>query len=139
MPLTDRAISSAKPEAKARKIFDERGLFLLISPKGGKWWRFKYRFDGKEKQLSLGTYPLVSLTEARTKRDKFRALLKGGTDPSNQIKAEREERLAEEVRQLAATRFTLESDGGLTLRLGKRFLALTPVETIELHSFLHYD
>jgi len=53
MPLTDTAIKKAKPEAKQRKLFDERGLFLLISPKGGKWWRFKYLFDGKEKLLSL--------------------------------------------------------------------------------------
>ncbi len=55
MPLTDTAIKKAKPEAKQRKLYDERGLFLLISPKGGKWWRFKYLFDGKEKLLSLGT------------------------------------------------------------------------------------
>lgn len=55
MPLTDTAIKKAKPEAKQRKLFDERGLFLLISPKGGKWWRFKYLFDDKEKLLSLGT------------------------------------------------------------------------------------
>ena len=69
MPLTDTAIKKAKPEAKQRKLYDERGLFLLISPKGGKWWRFKYLFDGKEKLLSLGTYPDVSLKDARERRD----------------------------------------------------------------------
>ena len=59
MPLTDTAIKKAKPEAKQRKLYDERGLFLLISPKGGKWWRFKYLFDGKEKLLSLGGCPRI--------------------------------------------------------------------------------
>ncbi|MBI3561442.1 MAG: DUF4102 domain-containing protein [Gammaproteobacteria bacterium] len=52
------------------------------SPSGGKWWRFKYRFGGKEKRLSLGVYPEVSLKDARTRRDGARALLNGGTDPS---------------------------------------------------------
>jgi hypothetical protein len=68
MPLTDTAIRKAKPEAKQRKLSVERGLFLLISPKGGKWWRFKYQFDGKEKLLSLGTYPDTSLKDARERR-----------------------------------------------------------------------
>ena len=72
MPLTDTAIKKAKPEIKQRKLCDERGLFLLISPKGGKWWRFKYLFDGKEKLLSLGTYPDVSLKDARERRDEAR-------------------------------------------------------------------
>jgi len=72
MPLTDTAIKKAKPEAKQRKLYDERGLFLLISPKGGKWWRFKYLFGGKEKLLSLGTYPDVSLKDARERRDEAR-------------------------------------------------------------------
>ena len=53
MPLTDTAIRNAKPGEKPVKLFDERGLYLEISPTGGKWWRLKYRFDGKEKRLSL--------------------------------------------------------------------------------------
>ena len=57
MPLTDVAVRTAKATDKPAKLFDERGLFLLVSPSGGKWWRLKYRFDGKEKLLSLGTYP----------------------------------------------------------------------------------
>ena len=64
MPLTDTAIKKARPAAKQHKLFDERGLFLLISPAGGKWRRFKYRFDGKEKLLYLGTYPDVGLKDA---------------------------------------------------------------------------
>lgn len=82
MPLTDTAARNAKPAVKAVKLFDEKGLFLLVAPGGGKWWRFKYRFAGKEKQLSFGVYPEVSLKEAREKRDEARALLRKGVDPS---------------------------------------------------------
>ncbi|MES9933555.1 MAG: integrase arm-type DNA-binding domain-containing protein [Candidatus Sedimenticola sp. PURPLELP] len=92
MPLTDTAIRNAKPEAKARKLFDERGLFLLISPKGGKWWRFKYRFEGKEKQLSLGVYPDVSLKDARERRNDARKQVAAGIDPSEHRKARKASR-----------------------------------------------
>jgi Arm DNA-binding domain len=68
MPLTDTAIRSAKPGQKTLKIYDERGLYLEISPAGGKWWRLKYRFAGKEKRLSLGVYPDVNLKKARERR-----------------------------------------------------------------------
>ena len=61
MPLTDTAIRNAKPGKKPLKLFDARGLFLLVPPSGGKWWRLKYRFEGKEKLLSLGVYPDVPL------------------------------------------------------------------------------
>jgi len=81
MPLTDAAIKNAKPTDKTRRIFDERGLYLEISPKGGKWFRFKYRFDGKEKRLSLGTYPDVSLKGARDRRDELRKQVANGIDP----------------------------------------------------------
>ena len=56
MPLTDTKIKNAKPQEKTYRLYDERGLYLEVSPKGGKWWRFKYRFRGKEKRVSLGTY-----------------------------------------------------------------------------------
>jgi integrase len=87
MPLTDTAIRKAKPDAKQRKLYDERGLFLLISPKGGKWWRFKYQFDGKEKLLSLGTYPDTSLKNARERRDEARKQVAAGIDPGEHRKA----------------------------------------------------
>ncbi|MEB0112188.1 integrase arm-type DNA-binding domain-containing protein [Variovorax sp. RTB1] len=82
MSLTDTAVRQAKPIEKARRLADALGLYVEISPAGGKWWRWKYRFGGKEKRLALGTYPEVSLAEARNERDKARALLKAGTDPS---------------------------------------------------------
>ena len=87
MPLTDTAVRKAKPGKKPSKIADEKGLFLMITPQGGKWWRFRYSFDGKEKLLSLGIYPDVSLAGARDRRDTARKLLAEGIDPSEQRKA----------------------------------------------------
>jgi integrase len=87
MALTDPAIRNAKPADKPRKLADERGLFLLITPSGGKWWRLKYRIDGKEKLLSLGVYPDVGLKDARERRDEARKLLAEGVDPSENRKA----------------------------------------------------
>jgi integrase len=87
MPLTDTAIRTAKPAEKARKLFDGGGLYIEVSPAGGKWWRLKYRFDGKEKRLSLGVYPDVPLKAARNKRDETRKLLAEGIDPSDNRKA----------------------------------------------------
>jgi hypothetical protein len=89
MPLTDTALRNAKPSQKAVRLFDERGLYLEISPTGGKWWRLKYRFDGKEKRLSLGVYPNVSLKDARDRRDTARKLLADGIDPSENRRAQK--------------------------------------------------
>ncbi len=89
MPLTDTAIRNAKPDKKPVKRFDERGLYLEVSPTGGKWWRLKYRFDGKEKRLSLGVYPDVSLKDARDRRDVARKLLANDIDPSENRKAQK--------------------------------------------------
>lgn len=87
MPLTDAAIRTAKPGEKPYKLADERGLFLLVNPNGAKWWRLKFRVEGKEKALSLGIYPDTSLKEARSKRDEARKQLAEGIDPSQQRKA----------------------------------------------------
>lgn len=81
MPLTDMQIRSLKPAEKPYKKADSGGLFLLVDKSGGKWWRFKYRFGGKEKQLSLGTYPDTSLSDARDKRDAARKQHANGIDP----------------------------------------------------------
>lgn len=95
MPLTDTQIKTIKPEAKARKYTDEKGLFLLVTPSGGKLWRLKYRIDGKEKLLALGAYPDVSLKAARDRRDEARKQIAEGTDPSAARKAETAERIAQ--------------------------------------------
>jgi len=82
MPLTDTTIRNTKPDKKPIKLFDGGGLFLLAKPNGARLWRLKYRFGGKEKQLSFGSYPEVSLKKARDKRDKAREELADGLDPS---------------------------------------------------------
>ena len=87
MSLTDPAIRNAKPGEKPIKLADEKGLYLLIVPAGGKWWRLDYRFAGKRKTLSMGTYPEVSLKEARDKRDDARKQLAQGIDPGETRKA----------------------------------------------------
>jgi len=87
MPLTDTKARNAKPKNKQYKLFDGDGLFLLVAPAGGKWWRFKYRFGGKEKLISLGTYPEVSLSQARERRDKARKQVADNIDPSKVRKA----------------------------------------------------
>lgn len=144
MPLDDKRINTAKPgitpngerTTKPYKMGDSGGLYLEVSPRGGKWWRLKYRFAGKEKRLSLGVYPEVSLSEARQRRDTFRASLADGIDPGEQVKRDRAAKQAEQARQLTATRLMLDSDGALSLRLGNRRLTLTPAETADLRAFL---
>ena len=89
MPLTDRAIRNAKPGDKPVRLFDGGGMYLEVAPTGGKWWRFKYRFEGKEKRLSLGVYPDVALADARARRDAARGLLAAGVDPSAQRRADK--------------------------------------------------
>jgi len=89
MPLTDIAVRNAKPADNAKKLFDSGGLYLEVAPSGGKWWRLKYRFDGKEKRLSLGVYPDVSLKDARDRRDEARKLLANEIDPSENRKAKK--------------------------------------------------
>jgi hypothetical protein len=107
MPLTDRAIRNAKPADKAIRLFDGGEMYLEVAPSGGKWWRFKYRYGGKEKRLSLGVYPAVPLASrteknketgkhltikgARELRDEARALLASGIDPSEHRKVSRRE------------------------------------------------
>ncbi len=97
MALTDTAIRKTKPADKPFKVADEKGLFLLVAPTGGKLWRMKYRFGGKEKLLSFGPYPDMPLSRAREKRDEARKLLADGIDPGEHrraVKASRVERAA---------------------------------------------
>lgn len=89
MPLTDTAIRNAKPGAKSVKMFDGAGLYLEVTPAGGKLWRLKYRFMGAEKRLALGAYPAVGLKDARAKRDEARAHLADGRDPGAVKQAEK--------------------------------------------------
>ena len=81
MPLTDTAVRNAKPKAKPYKLHDGDGLFVLVHPNGSRYWRFKYRYLGKEKLLALGVYPEISLSEARDRRIQARKVIAAGNDP----------------------------------------------------------
>jgi integrase len=87
MGLSDTKIRNAKPRQNQYKLYDRDGLFIIVTPSGGKWWRFKYRIGPKEKLLSLGTYPTVGLAKARIRRDKAREQVADGIDPSRVRKA----------------------------------------------------
>jgi integrase len=87
LPLSDAQVSKSKPADKEYKLFDGAGLFLQVTPSGGKLWRFKYRFDGKQKLLALGQYPEIPLAQARKRREDARTLLANGKDPGEEKKA----------------------------------------------------
>ena len=87
MALTDTHIRNAKPKAKAYKLSDGGGMYLLVKPDGARYWRLDYRFAGKRRTLALGVYPTTTLSNARTRREEARALLAQGTDPSEAKKA----------------------------------------------------
>jgi integrase len=94
-PLSEIQVSKAKPTPKEYKLFDGGGLFLLVTPSGGKLWYFKYRFGGKEKKASFGAYPSISLAEARRRRDGAKILVAGKIDPGEARKADKAARIAE--------------------------------------------
>ena len=87
MPLTDIKCKAAQPKIKQYKLSDSEGLYLLIKQSGGKYWQMKYRYAGKEKILSIGKYPEISLQEAREKKYEARKLLRENIDPSAEKKA----------------------------------------------------
>lgn len=87
--LTEVQIRNAKPCEKPIRLFDGYGMYLEVMPSGSKWWRQKYRYAGKEKRISLGVYPEVSLKGARARRDDARRVLAAGVDPSENRKAVR--------------------------------------------------
>lgn len=89
MALTDIKVRTTKPSDKPFKLTDGQGMHLLINPNGSKYWRLQYRFDGKQKVLALGVYPMVSLGEARRKRDEAKKLVSDGIDPSEKKKADK--------------------------------------------------
>lgn len=84
MALTDTAIRNAKPRDREYKLSDSGGLYLLITPAGGKLWRLKFRIDGREKKLAVGSYPAIGLADARKRRDEARELVAAGKDPARE-------------------------------------------------------
>lgn len=103
MLYTDTLIRSAKPKAKPYKLQREQGLYVLVNPNGGKFWRFAYVFEGKEKLLSFGAYPDVPLRLARKRRDEARELLATGEDPSRVRQAEQARKVLEAANTFKAT------------------------------------
>lgn len=152
MALTDTACKNAKATDKPQKLSDSGGLHLFVSPSGGRLWRMAYRFDGKQKQLSFGAYPAVSLKDARERRDEAKALLAAGVDPAaqrKQVKAE-SDAVSKHTFQALATEYlakmAAEGRAGATLNkarwlledfaypaLGDRPIAqIKPAEVLEL-------
>ena len=127
MPLSDVSIRKAKPgmhpkhgdTGKPYKLADAGGLYLEVMPAGGKWWRFKYRHGGKEKRLSLGTYPDTGLADARAKHAAARKLLAAGIDPGEQRKAEKVATQERSANTFAAVAAELLEQHPRALILGK--------------------
>jgi hypothetical protein len=101
--LTDTAIRKAKPAASPLKLTDGGGMYLLLNPDGGRYWRMNYRHGGKQKTLALGVYPSVTLADARQRREDARRLLANGTDPGKVRKQAKQE--AEKAGQAAGDTF----------------------------------
>jgi len=99
LPLTATQIKTAKPKDKDYKLFDGGGLFLLVAKTAGKRWRFKYRFNNKEKLMSLGTYPSLSLKNARAKREEYKSLVANEIDPNEKKKEKKEVIQKEELKK----------------------------------------
>ncbi|MDR3088553.1 MAG: tyrosine-type recombinase/integrase [Desulfobulbaceae bacterium] len=114
MPLSDTAIRRAKPKGKSYKISDGDGMYLFVTPAGGRLWRLDYRFAGKRKTLTLGSYPEISLLVARERRLAARRLLAQGVDPMSARRAERavlKEEARHTVASVSAEWFTAWSEG----------------------------
>jgi hypothetical protein len=128
-PLSLSAVASAKAQTKPYTLYDGLGLQLIVQPRGGRWWRLVYRrpFDRKRNTLSLGTYPDVSLIEARERRDEARILIADGIDPGEIRKTAAVALQAK--RKLAAFSLALSPAGALSITVTKITLNLTPLQT----------
>ncbi|CAH5042066.1 Prophage integrase IntA [Serratia marcescens] len=97
MALTDTKVCAAKPEAKEYSLIDGDGMFLLIHPNGSKYWRFRFRFGGKQHLMAFGVYPETSLADARQKREEAKRLVAAGVDPREHKRAVKEEQAKEVI------------------------------------------
>lgn len=149
MGLTDLKVKSAKPKDNKYKLSDEKAMYLLVQPTGGKLWRLDYSFDGKRKTLALGAYPDVSLSDARTRRDDARKQIAQGLDPNAVRKAVKAGRLEQTANsfEVTARRWHTnnsskwsESYSTKTIRMLERdvfpWIGATPVVDLEAPEFL---
>lgn len=128
-------IKALQPQEKPYKVSAGRSLFLIVMPQGSMYWRMKYRLHGREKQLSIGVYPEVSLFQALEARDQARLLLKDGIDPVEAKRNARKDRIKPE-KDKNTFRLELDRAGELTIETETRILRLTTPQTNALRSFL---
>ena len=149
MALSDISVRKAKPRARPYKLFDGGGMFMLVTPGGGKLWRLKYRHCGKEQQLSLGRYPDVALKDARDRRDDARKLLAVGKDPGTErrLTAAAQAASAANTFRLVAEELIQKQEkeglSGKTTKKNRWFLSLLdaalgsrPVADVQAHELL---
>lgn len=149
MSLSDITVRKAKPKDKQYKLTDGEGLYLLVTSKGGKYWRYDYRIDGKRKTLAIGTYPDVSLKQARDRKFEGRKLVADGIDPSEMKKAKKREKqesatnsfehIAREWLLKFSSNWTLGHKERLTQRLEKDvfpYIGSKPINQIEAPELL---
>jgi hypothetical protein len=143
--LNEARIRASKPQEKPYKVFDERGLFLLITPSGGRLWRMRYRFAGVERLLTLGAYPDVPLKRARERREDVRRLIADGVDPNARRRAEESSRadtfeaVAREWFALQSKRLADETMSILNSRFESRlfpYLGRQPIKSIRAQELL---
>lgn len=134
MPLTDTAIRAAKPRERSYKLTDGYGMYLEVMPNGSKYWRLKYRFDGKEKRLALGVYDTVSLQDARKQREVVKDQLRNGLDPGHEKKLAKAQVSIERANsfEALAREWHLHKQSSWTERHGKRILVLLEREVFPL-------
>ncbi|MGH8434535.1 MAG: Arm DNA-binding domain-containing protein [Pseudomonas sp.] len=129
------ALAALQPKDKPYKVGAGAGLYLEVKPNGSKLWRLKYRFGGKENKISMGAFPAVSLAQAIKARDKARATIKTGTDPSAIRKAERDAQATQRPRA-KAFRLVMTLENSLTIETPRQVLSLTPEQTAAVRAFL---
>ncbi|EPR30387.1 protein of unknown function DUF4102 [Alkalidesulfovibrio alkalitolerans DSM 16529] len=134
--LSEALVAKANLDSLPGKFFDGGGLFCMNLPSGRMVWRLKYRFQGREKQISLGWYPEVSLQEARSRRDEARALLGLGLDPSTKRRDAGAATGEGPLDESAIAAAVLLADGSIVIRKDGAALRVTPDEAATLHSLL---
>ncbi len=135
MSLTDSLVKNTKPKEKVIRIYDTKGLYLEINPSGGKYWRVKCRINRREKRLAIGTYPELSLDEARNKRDEARHQIKNGINPIEEKRLAKA-KMAEEAQKDLGLRLFLETNGDLIIKKKLTSILITKEELQSLKYFL---